>query len=94
MDDKQRRAYDRFIHERRIEGDVMATAEERGRAEGREEGRAEGRVEGRAEGMKKGIETEKNRLAKSLLDILDDDTIALKTGLELEQVQKLRQEND
>ncbi len=78
MDDKQRRAYDRFIHERRIEGDVMATAEERGRAEGIKEGIEKGRLE------------EKMSLVKSLLDILDDDTIALKTGLALEQVQKLR----
>lgn len=61
-----------------------------GRAEGRIEGRAkgleEGKIKGKAEGRKeKGIE-----IAKNLLDILDDETIALKTGVDIEDVKKLR----
>ena len=48
------------------------------RLEGLEEGRQEGRQEG------------KLAIAKNLLDILDDETIALKTDLPLEQIVALR----
>lgn len=41
------------------------------------------------EGIKEGI----YKVAKALLDILDDETIAVKTGLSKEQVQQLRIEN-
>jgi predicted transposase/invertase (TIGR01784 family) len=43
-----------------------------------EEGREEGKIEGKIE------------VAKNLLDILDDETIAKKTGLSVEQIKKLR----
>lgn len=49
-------------------------------------GRAEGKAEGRAEGEKlKAIE-----IAKNLLDVLDERTISIKTGLSLEEIQKLK----
>ena len=38
------------------------------------------------------IDQEKIEIAKNLLDILDNDTISLKTGLSVEEVQELRQE--
>ena len=45
-------------------------------------------------GIQKGIEEgEKNKaieIAKSLLDVLDVDTIALKTGLSTDEINKLR----
>ena len=41
----------------------------------------EGKIEGKIE------------IAKNLLDILDDETIALKTGLEVEEVRQLRERN-
>ena len=50
--------------------------------EGREEGWEEGREEGRRE--------EKIEIAKKLLDILDDETIALKTGLDINEVGRMR----
>jgi len=40
--------------------------------------------------MEKGIEKEKINIAKNLLDILDDDTISLKTGLDASFIQSLR----
>jgi len=47
-----------------------------------------------AEGIEKGIEKgEKNKaieIAKNLLDILDDETISMKTGLTIEEVKRLR----
>ena len=45
----------------------------------------DGKIEGKRE--------EKVEIAKNLLDVLDDETIALKTGLTIEEVQRLRNEN-
>lgn len=41
------------------------------------------------EGYKK-VKKKKNKIAKNLLDVLDDETIALKTGLTEEEVDALR----
>jgi predicted transposase/invertase (TIGR01784 family) len=38
-------------------------------------------------------ERAKLQVAKNLLDILDDETIALKTGLDIKEIKKLRKEN-
>ncbi|MCR1951624.1 Rpn family recombination-promoting nuclease/putative transposase [Clostridium sp. DSM 100503] len=51
----------------------------------KEEGKAEGRAEGRAEARKE--------LAIKLLDILDDEIISEKTGLDIETVKELRKLN-
>ena len=60
----------------------------------RENSKAEGKIEGREEGLKEGLEEgrkeEKINIAKKLLDILDDETIALKTELPIEVIQDLR----
>ena len=56
--------------------------------EGKEEGRAEGREEGREEGK----EEAKKEAARALLDLLDDETIASRIGLALEEVKALRKE--
>ncbi len=54
--------------------------------EGVEKGLEKGIEKGKAEGIKKrNIE-----IAKSLLDVLDDETIAKKTTLSVEDVKKLR----
>ena len=42
-------------------------------------------------GIKQGIKQEKIEIAKNLLDVLDDETISLKTGLSLEELGKLRE---
>ena len=44
-------------------------------------------------GIEKGIQQEKIEIAKNLLDVLDDETISLKTGLTIEKIQQLRKEN-
>ena len=44
-------------------------------------------------GIEIGIINTKIENAKNLLDVLDDETIAIKIGLKLEMVKKLRQEN-
>ncbi|MBU0499491.1 MAG: Rpn family recombination-promoting nuclease/putative transposase, partial [Gammaproteobacteria bacterium] len=57
-----------------------------GEAKGREEGKAEGRAEGKAEGEHQA----KLAIARNLLDVLDDATVAVKTGLGEEEVRRLR----
>jgi predicted transposase/invertase (TIGR01784 family) len=61
----------------------LILAETKGHEKGREEGRQEGLEEGREEGVQ--------QVARNLLDILDDATIAKKTGLSTAQVAQLRQ---
>ena len=48
---------------------------------GREKGKLEGQME------------EKIAIARSLLDILDDDTISQRVGLDIKEVKKLKEEN-
>jgi len=45
---------------------------------------------GMERGMEKGMEKEKLNIAKNLLDVLDNETIALKTGLSISTIQSLR----
>ena len=49
--------------------------------------------EAERKGIEKGIQQEKIEIAKNLLDVLDDETISLKTGLTVEKIQQLRKEN-
>jgi len=64
-----------FIQDQR---GALSLAEQRGRTEGREEGRQQGRTEAILE------------VARQLLDVLDDDTVAAKTGLSRAEVARLR----
>jgi predicted transposase/invertase (TIGR01784 family) len=48
---------------------------------------------GKEQGMTQGIEQGKLEVAKNLLDILDDETISEKTGLSVELIKRLR-DND
>lgn len=68
-----------FIHAQRTS---IELAEEKGEARGRQEGRQEGIQEGRQEALRD--------VARNLLDLLDDETIALKTGLTLVEISQLR----
>ena len=49
--------------------------------------------EAERKGIEKGIQQEKIEIAKNLMDVLDDETISLKTGLTVEKIQQLRKEN-
>ena len=42
-------------------------------------------------GIEQGVRKEKMEIAKKLLDVLDSETIAIKTGLTIEEVEMLRQ---
>ena len=50
----------------------------------------DGIEQGIEKGIEKGIEQEKINIAKNLLDILDNETIALKTGLDISLIEGLR----
>ncbi len=76
MTKEERKTYERFVENQVIHDTQMETAEAKGRKEGRKEGRKQGILE----------------VAISLLDILDDETIALKTGLAVSEVEELRQQ--
>lgn len=55
-----------------------------------QEGRQEGLEEGRQEGLEEGEKKKALEIAKNLLDILDNETIAIKTGLTLDEIENLR----
>ena len=57
------------------------------------EAERKGIEKGRKEGIEDGIKQEKVEIAKNLLDVLDDETISLKTGLTIEKIQQLRKES-
>lgn len=45
---------------------------------------------GLEKGLRKGIEKGKIEVARNLLDVLDNETIAVKTGLSISQINELR----
>jgi predicted transposase/invertase (TIGR01784 family) len=63
---------------------------EKGIEEGIHKGIEKGRKEGIKEGFERGKLEAKIEFAKALLDILDDETIAQKSGLDIELVKNLR----
>lgn len=65
--------------------------EKRGIEKGLQKGLQEGLERGLEKGLQKGKEEAELSIAKNLLDILDNETIALKTGLPIERVKKLRE---
>jgi predicted transposase/invertase (TIGR01784 family) len=63
---------------------------EKGIEEGILKGIEKGRKDGRKEGFERGKLEAKIEFAKNLLDILDDETIARKSGLDIEIIKNLR----
>src|SRR6185436_4906643 len=82
--------YARELDAKRVEYDVLSTAKKEAREKGLEEGREEGLEEGREEGREKGREERALEIAQDLLDVLDNATIARKTGLTVDRVEELR----
>lgn len=52
------------------------------------------KVSALSEAERKGEENKAIEIAKNLLDVLDDETISLKTGLSIEKVKELRESRD
>ena len=61
-----------------------------GLQEGLEKGKEIGLQEGIEKGLQEGIRQRNIEIAKALLDVLDNETIALKTGLSVSDIQGLR----
>ena len=57
---------------------------------GIEQGIKQGMKQGMKQGVEKGIKEGKIIVAKNLLDVLDNETISLKTGLSIYEVEELR----
>ena len=71
-----------------IEQGIMKGIEQ-GIEKGIEKGIEQGMEKGIKEGLQKGAKQEKINIAKSLLGLLGTETIALKTGLTIEEIEKL-----
>lgn len=73
---------------------AIEQADENGFAKGMEKGLEQGLVQGIEKGMElgveQGMETKAIEIARNLLDVLDNETIALKTGLSVDVVEGLR----
>jgi len=93
-DEKELEVYEYIAIKEADELNALRTAEEKGLQKGLRKGLEKGKEEGLKEGIEKGKEEGKKEkaleIAKGLLDILDDVTIASKTGLSVEDVQSLR----
>jgi len=71
---KELGAYDVYLDARRVEQSVKETLIRRSKKEGIKEGIKEGKIE----------------IARQLLDVLDIETIAKKTGLSIDEIKKLK----
>ncbi|PID82175.1 MAG: transposase, partial [Clostridiales bacterium] len=102
LNEKEQEIYEAEEKFRRDQYEIMRTAISKANRKGMEEGLKEGMEKGVKKGLKEGMEkgrkegieegkkSEKIEIAKSLLDILDVDTIAEKTGLSIEEVNGLK----
>ena len=79
--EKELEIYDYMSLKEFDELNALKTAEKKGMEKGIEQG------------MEKGIEQEKINIARSLLDVLDNETISLKTGLDISIIEKLKIKN-
>jgi predicted transposase/invertase (TIGR01784 family) len=78
LPEEELESYRRYVDELHQQASMVESSYGIGRLSGKKEGRAEGKAEGA------------RMVAMNLLDILDDATIAQKTGLALDEVNELR----
>ena len=89
----------KYVHGRNGQTQEITDARQEVREEGRQEGRQEGREEGRQEGIKegevRGEDRKKIEIAKKMLEAkIDIEKISEFTGLTIEEVEKLKENND
>ena len=89
LPENERLAYNRYVDNLHYQASMVESSYGIGKLKGEKIGEERGREKG----IKEGIEEGKLRVAVNLLDILDDATIAEKTGLSPEEVGKLRRKN-
>ncbi len=83
-------AYQQDLKARLDYKNVMDYAKEMAKEEGLKEGLEKGLEQGKEKGLKEGEERKQLEIAKNLLDVLDNETISLKTGLDIKLIEKLR----
>ncbi|MPQ45357.1 hypothetical protein GBZ86_16735, partial [Clostridium tarantellae] len=89
-DEKQRALYELRAKALKDETSALNKAKREGKEEGLKEGKEKGLKEGKEKGIKEGEKIKSLEIAKNLLDVLDDETIALKTGLTVDEINQLR----
>ncbi|RWX43745.1 hypothetical protein H206_02589 [Candidatus Electrothrix aarhusensis] len=83
LPEQERVAYERYQDNLHYRASMVHSSYHLGRKQGRDEGKDEGRAEGE---QQKALE-----IARNLIDVLDDETIAEKTGLSAGEIAKIRQ---
>jgi len=91
MNPEERTTYESSLKYYRDMNNVVETAKGEGWEAGVEKGIAKGKAEGLAEGLEKGEKKKAIEIAKKLLDLLDSETIAEKTGLSIAEIENLKQ---
>ncbi|MCI5159315.1 MAG: Rpn family recombination-promoting nuclease/putative transposase, partial [Candidatus Electrothrix sp. AUS1_2] len=84
LPESERLAYERYQEDLHYQASMLHSSYHFGISKGVEQGRAEGRAEGE---QQKALE-----IARNLIDLLDDATIAEKVGLPVEKIARLRQD--
>jgi predicted transposase/invertase (TIGR01784 family) len=69
---------------------IQRNSIEKAKREGLKEGLEQGLEQGHKRGLKDGKKQEKIEIAKNLLDVLDIETISLKTGLSIEEIENIK----
>jgi len=92
--EKEMEIYEYILKKERDDLNALYTAKKKGWKMGWEQGLEKGREEGIQKGIQKGKDVGKKEtqieIAKNLLDILDNETISKKTGLSIDEIEKLR----
>jgi predicted transposase/invertase (TIGR01784 family) len=86
LNEKERQIYKGYLEHLHDEASYVETTYYGGLMDGEKMGLQRGREEG----LEKGERIKVLEIAKNLLDILDDTTLAEKTGLSLDEIKKLR----
>jgi predicted transposase/invertase (TIGR01784 family) len=94
LPEDERLEYNRYIDNLHYQASMVESSYGIGKLKGEKRGREQGEKIGEKRGREQGREEERLHLAINLLDVLDDATIAGKTGLSLEEIEKLRRNNE
>jgi predicted transposase/invertase (TIGR01784 family) len=86
LNESERRDFERFQEELHYQASMFESSW----GDGHRKGIQEGKEQGIQEGKEEGIWETKRLIARSLLDTLEDKTIANKTGLSLSEIQTMR----
>jgi predicted transposase/invertase (TIGR01784 family) len=73
-----------------LEEESIKKGLEKGLKQGLEQGLEQGIEKGLEKGLEKGKKEKAIEIAMNLLDVLDNETIAMKTGLSIDDLEKLR----